>query len=283
MLIANGVRLSTSNPMRQFGAASAGSVERAAWHQAGARRSSFTAFSALSGYPSGDRHPVSWCMAPKAGGLNARFQTDVTTSVGDATLAAGRNLEGSTSITFSVPDAQLQLIVSASGSTTITFSTSGLAAGVLAAAGSTTITFSIGTATLGAIVDAIGAANVTFSASAVIRAIGHLAGDITPFTELSPQSLAEAVWSAVAADNNVAGSMGEKLNDAGSASNPWTEVIESGFTAAEILRLIAAVIQGDATGLESGSPVFKGLNGTTDRVTATYSGGTRTVTDRDAT
>lgn len=59
-------------------------------------------------------------------------------------------------------------------------------------------------------------------------------------------------------------------------------MIESGYTAAEILRLLAAVAQGDATGLESGSPVFKGIDGTTDRVTATYSGGTRTVTGRDA-
>lgn len=283
MLVANRVRLSTSNPMLQRSAASAGSVNRAGWHSAGARRTSFTALDQKSGYPSGDRHPASWCMAPKAGGLNARFQTDVIWTLSDANLAAGRNLEGSTSITFSVADAQLELVVSASGTTSITFSTTGLAAGVLSAEGTTSITFSIGTATLGAIIDAIGASAVTFSASAVINAIGHLAGDITPFTELSPQSLAEAVWSAVAADNNGAGTMGEKLNDAGSASNPWTEVIESGFTAAEILKLIAAVIQGDATGLESGSPVFKGLDGTTDRVTATYSSGTRTVTDRDAT
>jgi hypothetical protein len=29
--------------------------------------------------------------------------------------------------------------------------------------------------------------------------------------------------------------------------------------------------------------VFKGLDGTTDRITATYSSGTRTVTDRDVT
>jgi hypothetical protein len=36
-----------------------------------------------------------------------------------------------------------------------------------------------------------------------------LSGDITPFTELSPQNLATAVWAAVAADNRDPNSMGE--------------------------------------------------------------------------
>ena len=62
----------------------------------------------------------------------------------------------------------------------------------------------------------------------------------------------------------------------------WTEVIESGFTAGEVLKLIAAATQGNATGLENGSPVFKGLDGTTERITATYSNGTRNVTGRNA-
>jgi hypothetical protein len=102
-------------------------------------------------------------------------------------------------------------------------------------------------------------------------------------TGLTTANVGPAVWAAIATQNDTAGSMGEKLNDAGSASNPWTEVIESGYTAAQILKLIAAAVQGDASGLESGSPVFKGLDGTTDRIMATYSSGTRTVTDRDVT
>ena len=76
--------------------------------------------------------------------------------------------------------------------------------------------------------------------------------------------------------------MGEKLNDAGSASNPWTEVIESGYTAAQILRLIAAAVQGNASGLEDGTPTFKGLDGTTDRIEARYSSGPRPVSARAA-
>lgn len=94
------------------------------------------------------------------------------------------------------------------------------------------------------------------------------------------RACAEAVWSALAASFNDPGTMGEKLNGAGSAGNPWTEVIESGYTAAQIMRLLAAVAAGNATGL-NGSPAFKGLDGTTTRVAGTVAAGTRTVTTVD--
>ena len=120
--------------------------------------------------------------------------------------------------------------------------------------------------------------------SPTLTGVGELDADLTASGgALTTANVGAAVWAAIAASNNDPGTMGEKLNDAGSASNPWTEVIESGFTAAEILKLIAAAVQGDATGLESGAPTFKGLDGATDRITATYSSGTRTVTGRDVT
>ncbi len=106
----------------------------------------------------------------------------------------------------------------------------------------------------------------------MIEAIGHLAGDITPFTELSPESLASAVWNANAAQFNAVGSMGEKVNDAGSGSNPWTEVIESGYTAAQILRILAAVAAGKTSITDNGNDTatveFTGLDGVTVRVEA---------------
>jgi len=60
--------------------------------------------------------------------------------------------------------------------------------------------------------------------------------------------VSDAVWAATAAANNVVGSMGEKLNDAGSGTNLWTESIETGMTAKEALRLIAAVLVGKVSG-----------------------------------
>jgi hypothetical protein len=128
---------------------------------------------------------------------------------------------------------------------------------------------------------------VTLSAAAGIRAIGHMAGDISPFTALSPENLAAAVWNAAAAGANAPGTMGEKLNDAGSGTNPWTEVIEPGFTAAEVLRLLAAVAAGktDIVDLGGGNATvkFRNLGDTKDRVVATMAGSERATVTRDLT
>lgn len=108
-------------------------------------------------------------------------------------------------------------------------------------------------------------------------------------TEFSATVLANAVWQADAANYVATGSMGKKLNDAGGGSSPadiaaevWGTIVDSGFEAQEILRLLAAVSVGDATGLEGANPVFKDITGTKTRVVANYSGGTRNVTTLDA-
>lgn len=57
--------------------------------------------------------------------------------------------------------------------------------------------------------------------------------------------------------------------------------VEGTLTLKQAIRLLLAVAAGDASGLEGGSPAFKSLDGSKDRITGTYSGGTRTVTTRD--
>lgn len=109
----------------------------------------------------------------------------------------------------------------------------------------------------------------TGTIAASLTGIGNMSADVTPFTALSPESLAAAVWNALAADFNDVGTMGEKLNDAGSGSNPWTEVIEGAYTAAEILRIIVAAAAGVVSGAETTTITIKGLDGATDRIIAT--------------
>lgn len=228
--------------------------------------------------PAGARHPVAWKMPTKDGGL-ASHNSAQGSCTATLTLAAGRNIAG-TSDGACTASASLQLVVSMVGTSDGAATVTGNLSAALGLSGT-----SAGTCTTSAAWTALwhmaGASAGSCTASLVSYATGRLVGEITPFTDLSPQNLASAVWSATAADNNASGSMGEKLNDAGSASNPWTEVIESGYTAAEILKLLAAVAQGDASGLTGASPVFKSIDGTKNRVTATQSGGNRTVTARD--
>jgi hypothetical protein len=58
-------------------------------------------------------------------------------------------------------------------------------------------------------------------------------------------------------------------------------LIEGGLSLRDVLRLVLAVTAGDATGLEGATMKFKSLDGTKDRVEATYAAGDRTVTARD--
>jgi len=96
----------------------------------------------------------------------------------------------------------------------------------------------------------IGESDGVCTVSLASHAYGELVGSITPFTELSPENLASAVWS---------------------------QAIEAGYSAAEIIRILAAFAAGSATGLEGSDPQFVGLDGSTVRIDGTYSGGTRTI------
>jgi hypothetical protein len=50
---------------------------------------------------------------------------------------------------------------------------------------------------------------------------------------LSPQSLAAAVWQALSAEYNDAGTMGNKLNSAASAGDPWSTALPGSYGAGE--------------------------------------------------
>jgi hypothetical protein len=222
-------------------------------------------------------------MGTKAGSMASANDINISLS---PSASGALGLNGVVNIPVSIDFSQAAMGLVSQGVASITFSittSSPSIVGVLAgAANFTGLGFSL-TPVLGALAGMSTEIPVSVTMSPSITAKGFMAANITSEGEaVTPTSVAAGVWNALAASYDTAGTMGEKLNASGSASNPWIEVIESGLTAAEILRLIAAAVQGNATGLESGSPVFKGLDGTTDRITATYSSGTRNVTGRNA-
>lgn len=227
------------------------SIERSNFGKAGMLANRFQSLSPIfAAIPTGHLSPSAWALPRTAGGLSAINEAGATLSAGNLNLAEGRNIAGDTTFAFALADADLQLVVSANGAATFTFTQSGALAGALQAVGAATATFTVSAATLGAIIDAIAAASFSLTGSATARATGELAGDITPFTELSPQNLAAAVWGTI---------------------------IEAGFSAEQIFRILAAHAAGAATGLESANPQFTGLDGTTVRIDGSYSAGTRTI------
>jgi hypothetical protein len=183
--------------------------------------------STLAGIPSGHLAPSSWVLPYKPGAMSSFTSCVVQFSTSTPTIAAGRNIDGNTTVTITVNPADGQLVVSAVGSTSITFSSAANLAGALSAQGAASFAFAVPNATLGAIVDAQGSAPITWSLSATPRATGNMVGNITPFTELSPQNLAAAVWSALASAYNDAGTMGEKLNNAASGGVDYNTLADA--------------------------------------------------------
>ena len=237
--------------------------------------------SAKSARPYGYLPPKCWVLPRTAGGIASRGLLVHGTGSLTAAGALGRNLTAALAGTGDLT-ATGALIVSAVASLagTGTISTADLLAILQAEA---TIA---GTSSATATATALGWALATLAGTGTMTgtryATGALAADITPFTDLSPENLATAVWSAVASDNNDTGTMGEKVNDAGSASNPWTEVIEGTYTAAELLRVIAAALAGELAGAGTTTITITGVDGTTDRITATVDGtGNRTAVTLD--
>jgi hypothetical protein len=241
--------------------------------------------SPLMSVPNGKRPPYVWVMAKEGGGMSsfqrASIELDAAV-VGE--LGFPRVAVGSLSLdAFAVGG----LIAGLTATAAATFSATAAAEGIV----NGTATFSAtldGSVVAGAIAGMTATGAAEFDGAVDIYGIGFF----TASTEndevgLTPANVGAAVWGALAAANNGVGTMGEKLNDAGSASNPWTEVIESGFTAAEILRLLAAVAAGKTAVVNLGGGAatitFRDLADTKDRVTASMTGSERTAITRNVT
>lgn len=207
------------------------------------------------GRPSGAIHPIAWVMPSKEGGLSSRNEADFSIAVGSANLSKGVALAGASDITFTVDAASLALITALAGTAAITFTQTLSIALASSLSGTATITFTQSGA-LALIANMVASGTITFSQVADLKGKAWLSGDITPFTELSPENLALAVWN---------------------------QIIEAGYSAGDILRILAAVAAGE-TDIATGPVVvtFTGLDGVTSRVIADMTDSERTSVTIDA-
>lgn len=93
------------------------------------------------------------------------------------------------------------------------------------------------------VLDALGQGDL----DATIAAFGDMEIDlVVTGTGLSTANVGAAVWQALAASFNSPGTMGEKLNDAGSAANPWTEDLsgpQTAGTAGYMLKIVQQILR----------------------------------------
>ena len=268
-----------------FGGTIANKAEDSALKVSNRKNQYLGGVSRLASRPYGANPPYSIILAPVSGGISMRF--DGVLTEGAIGLSQGVNLTLTESLILSsslninaiafmemTSTGILTNALDMVGVVNLTMTDSGLLSTVSISLSASVQMSMSETATLSESINMIGVAgltmtdsgtlstvsinmangaNLTMSASGILSAtIGdYFIADMS--TDMSVQgfsadTLATAVWSAVASNNNNAGTMGEKLNDAGSASNPWTEVLtDGGYTAAELMRMFAAVLGGKST------------------------------------
>lgn len=200
--------------------------------------------------PSGNRHPNVWMQPQKPGALASR-----NAIIGNGSLSA-------TALAVKLALADI------GGDGTISDATGGLIVQALAdIAGSGAVT----NANLQAFLAAV--ADLTGSGDAAGTAIGF--GAI--IAAMTGSGIAEATLPATGELSAELTVTGTGLSSANVGQFVWSYLIENGLSAEQVQRLLLAVAAGDATGLEGANPVFKAQDGTTTRIDATYSSGTRTI------
>jgi hypothetical protein len=143
-----------------------------------------------------------------------------------------------------------------------------------------------GTANAHGIGDSTASSLITISGAGHPMGLGYMVAT-TVESGLTPTGIARAVWDSVASQFMTDGTMGAKLNAAGSAGDPWTGVIEGSLTAKDVMRLILAVQTGRTVIVDNGDGTatvrFRDQANTKNRITATMDGSERTAVTNDPT
>lgn len=243
------------NPMHTLGGAGIQSAARGRWNADGTQRNAqrLTAWQ-KSGIPDGTRHPVAWVMPQKPGGMNARGMMR-----GELTMT-GAGAMGLNAVCAMTAEATLsglgQLIVSAVCAMSAGATLSASIVGILSASAAMSASGNL----VGA-VTALGHAVVAMSASGALAltsyARGHMECHIAPATQLEAEAF--------------------------SAQLLDTELVETGLTVRETLRLIAAATAGKISGGGTATITIRNaVADDEDRIVATVDGsGNRTAITYD--
>jgi hypothetical protein len=231
------------------------SGDRANYNKSGMDRNKFLSMPSFMSVPNGYTPGYAFTPAQTAGGLASYTNLEAVIGTSSSNLAAGINIDASLSAAIVLTQADLSQIVSllASLSAAINITDAQLAA-VAGLQAALSASMSLTNAQLGAIVSLIASLSAQGSfTNANDFATASISASISSTTALSPQSLAAAVWS---------------------------QAIENGHTAEEIIRLLAAVAAGQTsiTDLGGGSAtvIFRDLDDTKDRITASMTNSERT-------
>lgn len=240
----------------------------------GAQRNRFIGetYSPVSSVPDG--YGAQTYIPPKVSGGMASHQAGFSLD-GTGNLLSGGPITGSGALSI-VGGGGLSLVVSLSGTGSVTVSGTGNLSLTIGLSGNGDVTLT-GTGGLSMIVPFSGDGAMSIAGQGDLRGLLSMSGNMTATDEVTPQTVAREVWAAVAAENDAPGSMGAFLVAAGAGGDPWAVTLEGTYTAADLIRIMAAVLAGKVSGMDAGNPVFRSVNDAEDRVEAvTTSDGNRT-------
>jgi len=216
---------------------------RSNFDKSGTIKNSLTHFGGYAAYPATYAPPYTWVMSNRTGGIGTLSYS--SSEITNGALAQGVNLDSTPSASITLTNGEFAAIVNILSS----FSASGLFTNAeinqlqnisTSIAGSASITdaqietlavillnasmngsISITNGALGAIIDLSTASSGTLTGGSIVNILVNISADIGGPTPLSPEGLANAVWSKDITDYIDSGTAGLKLNNASSAGNPW--------------------------------------------------------------
>lgn len=237
----------------RFTSGSSLSDDRGAWNKSGSIRNRYVGWASLdkkAALPGGYLPGYSWSWAISSGGMSCRI-LDASGTVSSANLAGELNGVANLTGTGNITNALATLIVSAVAALTGTGNiTNANIQAVLAAVAALTGSGTISTATLIALGTLAASVSGSGDTSSTLTATGELTSDIS--------------------------SVGEVLSTANVGDAVWQTLLEAGFDASRILRIVAAASAGKSSGGPD-APVFRNLGDTADMIIGVADGnGNRT-------
>lgn len=177
----------------------------------------------------GYRPPYSYVLAPKEGGMSMYSKGLAgLTAAQVAGMFKTAALSGTGTITNAAAGLIVEMIATIANAGGLTAAVIGNLEAQATLAGSGTLT-AAQSALAGMVATLIGTGLLS---DAQQEALGQMSADIyVNQSQATVNQIVAAVWSALAADYNASGTMGEKLNGAGSAGNPWTTDLSAYNTA----------------------------------------------------
>lgn len=214
---------------------------RSNFNRSGVSKNKFLSIPKNASVPMGYEPPGSWEIARKGGGLSSFVQVRGSSTISASPLnvrLTAADLAGIGTVSSAALSQLIQAAANLNGQGLITDAELAAVSSLASALSGT----GSASGNVSALIPVAAAISGLGAIVANLKGTGSLAADITPFTDLSPENLAQAVWNTQLAEHQDTGSAGKALTDAGAAGNPWAADLASNNDAGTFGALVQKLL-----------------------------------------